>query len=950
MKSNTKSLPKAKTKENDVQNVKSETSNTLDEASHLNDWGFKSSCCDLCGIMNSEIDGLLLQCGKCKNAYYCSYKCFKEALPSHQQFCLSDNVIDDRPRSEIGDISSIFSSTISSKEYIGSDTDRRVRKDKGKKSENSKKKDKKISKHDQGHHDKPDKSKTKAEGKIKKERKSKMINEDESIDVKNDNTSIDSSKDDGENEHKEEQSRRRPSGESIATEMTASSEDSCTDESHNSNQNNIEMQEVNNVVHAEVGTHRVGKNMNKKTYHYQYDDFGYSKSLPENFISEECTISSTDNVSDDVQLNETNEQKEKNLIHILPQDNNVQSACEQDSNTNGSEGLGPRVCQDDEEEYDEELDTRRKLGSMISGIIPDSTNVCGRKLKSNINRLDEDDIKMNETVKLRSAGTPSSKNIEWEKPEWALKQSLHKTIGHEFDNVEVNQIIQLRSIGNVESENYDINLRSYCSSEKELHNDDLIQRMGYRSEKYGYDNDEETDSRRIHVSTTCGTTSDSTNVSGRKLRSNINCLDGEDLKRNETVKLRSAGTINSKNIDWEKPEWALRISLRRTNTPDECDLHNDNINQTLQRRLRNIELNNDDDAALEKSERTSFTGHFGDQYGPLVYADDNEESFHLQSGRTTSNAKSNDDKPEWELKHPFKNGHHSDHTDDDDVKKNINVQLRSVGSVNSKKSIEWTKPEWALKPRKAGLHDLSSTVHGSTSTTTAMADSNFINNESIKSNSYREDNSNERRRSCYIKPIGEKLISTENNNSNKWEPEWVTRRSSEHSIRRDEKPNGVTRRSIRLSNQQNVNNQTNTTLDVDFHEDDSINSNIEYDLQPSTTKVTNDNCNNIDEDKMINTQEKRRQSRISIVKIQNNNSDHLQDMVLHRISLEKINSDHDTSLGQDLIENSQQQEFDRMASIRMIETKKKDISWEKPNWVKARRPSKIVQEINTVTE
>lgn len=72
----------------------------------LSKWGFTDSQCHCCGINNSDINGtygkarvyrvsadknddtgLLMQCGKCKKAYYCSMKCFNEHLPEHQKYC-----------------------------------------------------------------------------------------------------------------------------------------------------------------------------------------------------------------------------------------------------------------------------------------------------------------------------------------------------------------------------------------------------------------------------------------------------------------------------------------------------------------------------------------------------------------------------------------------------------------------------------------------------------------------------------------------------------------------------------------------------------------------------------------------------------------------------------------------------------------------------------------------
>ncbi len=55
-------------------------------------YGFAEDRCHRCGIHNSEISGLLMQCGKCKKAYYCSMKCFNDDLSWHQQFCQTSRI------------------------------------------------------------------------------------------------------------------------------------------------------------------------------------------------------------------------------------------------------------------------------------------------------------------------------------------------------------------------------------------------------------------------------------------------------------------------------------------------------------------------------------------------------------------------------------------------------------------------------------------------------------------------------------------------------------------------------------------------------------------------------------------------------------------------------------------------------------------------------------------
>lgn len=70
-------------------NSKEEMEEALDSTDHLRNWNFRGSKCDRCGIPNSQVSGLLLQCGLCKNAYYCSRACFNEDLEDHQQHCES---------------------------------------------------------------------------------------------------------------------------------------------------------------------------------------------------------------------------------------------------------------------------------------------------------------------------------------------------------------------------------------------------------------------------------------------------------------------------------------------------------------------------------------------------------------------------------------------------------------------------------------------------------------------------------------------------------------------------------------------------------------------------------------------------------------------------------------------------------------------------------------------
>ena len=59
----------------------------LDTSSHLRQWNYRGTRCDRCGTPNSAVAGLLLQCGKCKSAYYCTSACFNADLQRHTAFC-----------------------------------------------------------------------------------------------------------------------------------------------------------------------------------------------------------------------------------------------------------------------------------------------------------------------------------------------------------------------------------------------------------------------------------------------------------------------------------------------------------------------------------------------------------------------------------------------------------------------------------------------------------------------------------------------------------------------------------------------------------------------------------------------------------------------------------------------------------------------------------------------
>ena len=59
----------------------------FDSMDTLSDWGFQRNACDRCGKPNSEVEGLLMQCSRCRNAYYCSVDCFTADTEEHSKWC-----------------------------------------------------------------------------------------------------------------------------------------------------------------------------------------------------------------------------------------------------------------------------------------------------------------------------------------------------------------------------------------------------------------------------------------------------------------------------------------------------------------------------------------------------------------------------------------------------------------------------------------------------------------------------------------------------------------------------------------------------------------------------------------------------------------------------------------------------------------------------------------------
>jgi len=69
----------------------------------IQDWGFRDDLCHNCHKTNAEISGYLMQCARCKKAYYCTMKCFNEHLPEHAKWCQSGKMMYE-PTRRTGDI------------------------------------------------------------------------------------------------------------------------------------------------------------------------------------------------------------------------------------------------------------------------------------------------------------------------------------------------------------------------------------------------------------------------------------------------------------------------------------------------------------------------------------------------------------------------------------------------------------------------------------------------------------------------------------------------------------------------------------------------------------------------------------------------------------------------------------------------------------------------------
>jgi hypothetical protein len=64
----------------------------MDCANLMQQWGFDDVRCHNCGVLNSQCNGLLMQCAKCKKCYYCSAECFNQHLPVHRLTCDVGNI------------------------------------------------------------------------------------------------------------------------------------------------------------------------------------------------------------------------------------------------------------------------------------------------------------------------------------------------------------------------------------------------------------------------------------------------------------------------------------------------------------------------------------------------------------------------------------------------------------------------------------------------------------------------------------------------------------------------------------------------------------------------------------------------------------------------------------------------------------------------------------------
>ena len=88
--------------------------NMLDDKEYLKQWGFNSTMCQKCGISNSQINGYMMNCSRCKKAAYCSVKCFNAHINIHQLYCQT-TTIDREPMRRTGPTSSLIKEAVKEK-------------------------------------------------------------------------------------------------------------------------------------------------------------------------------------------------------------------------------------------------------------------------------------------------------------------------------------------------------------------------------------------------------------------------------------------------------------------------------------------------------------------------------------------------------------------------------------------------------------------------------------------------------------------------------------------------------------------------------------------------------------------------------------------------------------------------------------------------------------------
>jgi len=67
-----------------------EALNTVDS---VKGFGFYGTHCSCCGIDNASLGGRLMQCSRCKKAWFCGPKCFRKYAIIHETYCLKRQVM-----------------------------------------------------------------------------------------------------------------------------------------------------------------------------------------------------------------------------------------------------------------------------------------------------------------------------------------------------------------------------------------------------------------------------------------------------------------------------------------------------------------------------------------------------------------------------------------------------------------------------------------------------------------------------------------------------------------------------------------------------------------------------------------------------------------------------------------------------------------------------------------